>query len=77
MGRSERPFLPRPTLENAFVGAVRAETNRLCFQGDDRNSVDERGFTPLHDAADKGNTRVVDRLLQRDEVCMDPGSPIP
>ena len=41
---------------------------RLCDQGDDRNAVDERGYTPLHDAADKGHTRVVSRLLQDEEV---------
>lgn len=29
--------------------------------------MDERGFAPLHDAADKGNTRVINRLLQGDE----------
>lgn len=42
---------------------------RLCDQGDDRNAVDERGRTPLHVAAEKGLTRVVDRLLEDDEVC--------
>lgn len=46
-----------------FVGFA-----RLCGQGDDQNAVDERGYTPLHDAADKGNTRIVNRLLQGEEV---------
>lgn len=30
--------------------------------------MDERGYTPLHAAADKGHTRVVNRLLQGEEV---------
>lgn len=47
---------------------VRIVFVRLCNQGDDRNAVDERGYTPLHDAADKGHTRVVSRLLQGEEV---------
>lgn len=49
-------------------------SSRLCYQGDDRNAVDERGYTPLHDAAEQGSTRVVSRLLQGDEeVRMDRG----
>lgn len=41
---------------------------RLCDQGNNRNAVDEHGRTPLHVAAENGFTRVVDRLLQEDEV---------
>ncbi|CAM9709197.1 unnamed protein product [Pylaiella littoralis] len=48
-------------------GELALVDSRLCCQGDDRNAVDERGFTPLHDAADKGNTRVINRLLLGDE----------
>lgn len=41
---------------------------RLCEQGDNRNAADERGCTPLHVAAEKGFTRVLERLLKEDEV---------
>lgn len=72
-GRQFLVLLFPTTLRHFFVylngwRAVYIVFVRLCNQGDDRNAVDERGYAPLHDAADKGHTRVINQLLQGEEV---------